>query len=231
MRKTPNFAVALVALGAFTQLATRPALAAENCYGSYTSCRALTGPDVDGTCRAIYNACVKRNAGKASGQASGSRLVSGAHITVDGSLVTPAGKPSTWNGKATNSVVVKWGRPRRFCRRGRNRHRLDCPRQQRHHQQRRQYSPGREGHDWRRCNERVTQRWPHQHAGAVDRDISGKNVETIEPYLVYGVSPPAAIRPDSRRVWLAPGVLFFWRVLRRQAHVMGTAHSAPLPVL
>ncbi|HET7190592.1 MAG TPA: hypothetical protein VFI98_01640 [Pseudolabrys sp.] len=106
MRKTPNFAVALVALGAFTQLATRPALAAENCYGSYTSCRALTGPDVDGTCRAIYNACVKRNAGKASGQASGSRLVSGAHITVDGSLVTPAGKPSTWNGKATNSVVV-----------------------------------------------------------------------------------------------------------------------------
>ncbi len=106
MRKAFIIALALAGFGALPQLENQVALAAENCYASFTSCRALTGPDVDGTCRAIYNACVKRNAGKASGQASGSRLVSGAHITVDGSLVTPAGKPSTWNGKATNSVVV-----------------------------------------------------------------------------------------------------------------------------
>lgn len=106
MRKALIIALVLAGFGAFTQFATRVAQAAENCYGSYTSCRALTGPDVDGTCRAIYNACVKRNAGKASGQASGSRLVTGAHITVDGSLVTPAGKQSTGNGKTTNAVVV-----------------------------------------------------------------------------------------------------------------------------
>jgi hypothetical protein len=106
MRKALIIALALAGFGAFTQFATRVAQAAENCYGSYTSCRALTGPDVDGTCRAIYNACVKRNAGKASGQASGSRLVIGAHTTVDGNLVTPAGKQSTWNGKTTNAVVV-----------------------------------------------------------------------------------------------------------------------------
>lgn len=104
MRKALMIALALAGLGAFTQLTTRPILAAENCYGSYTSCRALTGPDVDGTCRAIYNACVKRNAAKTTAQ--GSRLVSGAHITVDGGLVTPGGKPSAWNGKTTNAVVV-----------------------------------------------------------------------------------------------------------------------------
>jgi hypothetical protein len=104
MRKVLMIALALAGFGA--QLATRPALAEVNCYASYTSCRALTGPDVDGTCRAIYNACVKRNPGKTAGQGYGSRLISGAHITVDGSLVTPGGKPSTWNGKTTNAVVV-----------------------------------------------------------------------------------------------------------------------------
>ena len=54
----------------------------------------------------IYNAWAKRNPGKTAGQGYGSRLVTGAHITVDGSLVTPGSKPSTWNGKATNTVVV-----------------------------------------------------------------------------------------------------------------------------
>lgn len=106
MRKALIIALALAGFGAFTQFATRSAVAAENCYASYTSCRALTGPDVDGTCRGIYNACVKRNAGKTPGQGYGSRLVTGAHITVDGNLVTPGGKPSTWNGNITNGVAA-----------------------------------------------------------------------------------------------------------------------------